>query len=146
LPIARSIARRSVSSCGETKMNASPTASARAVRPDAVDVVVGRGRHVEVDDVRQRLHVDAARRDVGRDQHRELVVLEAGESRRALRLAAVAVDAPVLDAVLRQVLGQPVRAVLGAREHDHAADVAALQQLAQERRLQLLRRPGRPPG
>ena len=35
---------------------------------DAVDVVLGDVRDVEVDDVRERLDVDAARRDVGRDE------------------------------------------------------------------------------
>ena len=46
---------------------------------DAVDVVVGDVRHVEVDDVRERLDVDAARGDVGRDEDAELAALEAGE-------------------------------------------------------------------
>src|SRR5690242_1645681 len=42
---------------------------------DAVHVVLGDMRQVEVDDVRQRLDVEAARGDVGRDQHAHLAFL-----------------------------------------------------------------------
>jgi hypothetical protein len=45
-----------------------------------VDVVVGLGRHVEVDDVRQRLDVDAARGDVGGDEHAVAAGLEAASA------------------------------------------------------------------
>src|SRR2546422_6300905 len=38
--------------------------------PDALDVVLGHVGDVEVDDVAQRLDVDAARRDVGRHEDR----------------------------------------------------------------------------
>src|SRR2546425_1717456 len=46
--------------------------------PDTMDVVVGHVRDVEVDDVAQRLDVDAARRDVGRHEDAEPAGLEAG--------------------------------------------------------------------
>src|SRR3989440_11314800 len=44
---------------------------------DAVDVVFRDVRQVVVDDVRQRLDVEAARGDVGGDEHLQLAVLEA---------------------------------------------------------------------
>src|SRR5829696_891028 len=67
---------------------------ARAPRAaDAVDVVLGRLGHVVVDDVRDRLHVDAARRDVGGDEHARRAVLEAAQRGLALGLRAVGVDA-----------------------------------------------------
>ena len=47
----------------------------------AVDVVLGDVRDVEVHDVREGLDVDAARRDVRRDEDLELPVLEPGERR-----------------------------------------------------------------
>ena len=96
-------------------------------------------RDVEVDDVLERLDVDAARGDVGRHQHLEVPLLKPARASRALGLAAVAVDAVARDPVLAEELGQPVRAVLGAREDQHVADVAAPQQLDEQRRLQLLR-------
>ena len=46
---------------------------------DAVDVGLGHVRQIEVDDVRDAVDVDAARRDVGRDQHAACAGLEAGE-------------------------------------------------------------------
>ena len=54
----------------------SDTADARAARAagaaDAVHVVLGDVRQLEVDDVRQLLDVEAARGDVGRDEHRHV--------------------------------------------------------------------------
>jgi hypothetical protein len=47
------------------------------------------------------------------------------------------VDAAGRDAVALQVVGQPVGAVLGARERDRALDLAALQKLDEQRGLQL---------
>src|SRR5688572_29454765 len=65
--------------------------ASRAAYP--VDVVFGRGGNVEVDDVSQRLDVDATRRDVGRDEHAILTALEPGQRLGALTLRAVAMDA-----------------------------------------------------
>jgi len=42
--------------------------------------------------VRQRIDVDAARRDVRCDQHQDAVLLEVVQGPHALRLALVAVD------------------------------------------------------
>ena len=58
-----------------------------------VDVVVGRERHVEVDDVRDALHVDAARRHVGGHQHRVLSATERLERGDAVFLPAIGMDA-----------------------------------------------------
>ncbi len=94
-----------------------------------MDVVVGRGGDVEVDDVGQGVHVDPAGGDVGGDQDRELARLEPGEGLGALGLAPVAVDPPRRHPVADEVVRQAVGPVLGAREGDHAPDLAALQEL-----------------
>ena len=104
---------------------------------DAVDVVLGLHRHVEVDHVAERCHVDAARGDVGRDQHLVAPLLEPFERLRALRLRAVAVDALNAHLVRRQVLRETVGTVLGSREHQRVLHFA-LQQLEQQRRLERL--------
>ena len=119
-------------------MKASPVGLRARGAADAVDVVVGRVRHVEVDDVRQRLHVDAARRDVGGDEHRELAGLEAGERLRALRLAAVAVDAvrSRRRASTRYSASRFARCLVRVNTITLRMS-PALQQLAQQRRLQL---------
>ena len=57
---------------------------------DAVDVILGLLREVVVDDVRDAVDVDAARGDVGRDQHRALARLEAFEREQPLALSPVA--------------------------------------------------------
>ena len=67
---------------------------------DAMDVVLGDHRQLEVDDVRERLDVEAAGGDLGRDEDREPAGLEVGQGADALRLALVAVDRGGGDAVL----------------------------------------------
>ena len=66
-----SIASREKASSSSAKEIAFPSAPARAVRPIAVDVVLGVLRQVVVDDVGDPVDVEAARGDVGGDQDRE---------------------------------------------------------------------------
>ena len=62
----------------------------RTPRPaDPMHVVFGLRREVEVDDVRDAVHIDAARGDVGRDQHADVAGAEALERQQALALRAV---------------------------------------------------------
>ena len=104
---------------------------------DAVDVVLGDHRQLEVDDVRERVDVEAARGDLGRDEDRVPVGLEVGERADALRLALVAVDGGRGDAVPLELLGEPVRAVLGAREDERLVDAAGLDEVAEQLALAL---------
>ena len=109
-----------------------PGGAGAAGAADAVHVVLGHVRQFVVHDLRQLVDVEAARGDVGRDQHLHLVVLEVGERLGARVLRLVAVDRGALDAVLRELLGQAVGAVLGAREHQRLRRrVAFAQQVAQ---------------
>ena len=71
---------------------------------DAVHVVLGHVRQVVVDDVRQLVDVDAARRDVGGDHHLDLAGLEVRQRARARVLALVAVQRDGADAVAVQRL------------------------------------------
>ena len=105
---------------------------------DAVDVVFRDVRQVVVDDVRQRLDVEAPRGDVGGDEHLQLAVLEALQGLHALRLALVAVDRGGFDAVVLQLLGEPVGAVLGPAEHQHLLPVARLHQVREQLALPVL--------
>ena len=65
---------------------------------DAVHVVLGHHRQVEVDHLRQLVDVDAARSDVGGHQHGHAVGLEVAQRTQALALALVAMDRRGLDA------------------------------------------------
>ena len=106
---------------------------------DAVHVVVGRVRQVEVDDVRQLLDVEAARRDVGRDQHADLARLEVVERLHALGLRAVAVDRGRVHALAVQLVGEPVRADPGRDEDQHLVDAPRLDEVHEELALALAR-------
>ncbi len=66
---------------------------------DPVEVVLGDHRQLEVHDVGQRVDVDPARGDVGRDEDRHPAGLEVGQRADPLRLALVAVDRGRRDAV-----------------------------------------------
>src|SRR5467141_2933903 len=115
-----------------------PGFSRAAGAADAVDVVFRDVRQVVVHDVRQRLDVQAARGDVGGDEHLQLAVLEALQGLHALRLALVAVDGGGFDAVVLQLLGEAVGAVLGPAEHQHLLPVARLHQVREELALPVL--------
>src|SRR5260221_176470 len=73
---------------------------------DAVHIVLGHMRQVEVDHVGQGLDVEAARGDIGRHQHAQLVALEKPERAGARVLALVAVDRVGLDAALLELAGE----------------------------------------
>ena len=99
---------------------------------DAVDVVLGDVRQLEVDDVRQLVDVDAARRDVGRDEHLQVAALEFGQRPRARALALVAVDRHRGDVVLEQMLDEAIGAMLHAREDEHLVPVVVLDEMDQQ--------------
>ena len=104
-----------------------------------MDVVLRDVGDVEVHDVAQTAHVDASRSDVGGHQHAHLAGLEGRERLRALGLTPVAVDASGRHATPTEALGQSIGAVLGAREHEHVADVRLLEQLEEQGQLELRR-------
>ena len=85
---------------------------------DAVNIRFRVKRHIEVDDMRDVVDVNAARRNVGRNQHLNVTFHEViqGALTRVLRLVAVECDG--IDAGHRQTFGNTVRATLGTREHD----------------------------
>jgi hypothetical protein len=77
------------------------------------------------------IDVDAAGGDVGRHQHAHAAVLETRQRAGPGRLALVAVDRGGGDAVLVELLGQLVGAVLGAGEDEHLLPVVVLDQVRQ---------------
>src|SRR5690606_16478242 len=79
---------------------------------------------------------DAARDDVGRNQHAIATGLESGERFRALVLAAIAVNPCGREALLLQLLREPVRTMLRAAEDDRVADLVTAQQLDEQMHLE----------
>ena len=83
-----------------------------------VGVALGFARQIEVDHVRNVLHVDAARRHIGGDEQLQCAAAVARHHTVALLLAEVAVDRVGVVTVLHQVLGEFLRFVLGAAKND----------------------------
>jgi hypothetical protein len=106
---------------------------------DAVYVVLRRRRHVEVDDVPERRHVDPSRRDVGRNEDPILTTFEPGKRVGALRLRPVAVDALHADFVVLEVLRQTIGAMLRAGEYKRFLHVPLVQQRQQQALLEVRR-------
>ena len=105
--------------------------------PDAMHVVLGDHRQLEVHDVRQRVDVESACGHFGRDEDRVAIGLEIGQRANSLRLALVAVDGRGRDPVTLELLGEAVRAVLRAREDQGLVDDVGLDEVAQELALAL---------
>ena len=90
---------------------------------------------LEVDHVWQLVDIQAACGDIGGHQDTHAAGLEVGQGFGARVLALVAVDGDGGEAVLVQVLGQAVGAVLGAGEHQHLFPGACGDQMGQQRTL-----------
>ena len=121
------MARSRWRSRGVTKAIESPRAARAAGAADAVDVGLGVGRDVVVDDVADPLDVEAAGRDVGGDEDVELAGLELVDGALALHLRDVAVDRHRGVAAGAQLLGERLGLVLGADEDDHPLEVLHLE-------------------
>src|SRR3546814_10188397 len=76
-------------------------------------------------------HVDAARRDIRRDEQPHLPRTKGLERGGALRLALVAVDGIGIDARALQVADDAVGAMLGAREDQRAVDIRSEEQTSE---------------
>ena len=93
-----------------------------------MDVILGDGRHIKIDDMTKRGHVDAASGNVGRDQDAVAAVLESLQCIGPLRLRSVAVDARDAHLLSLEIFREPIGAVLRAREDERFLHFAARQQ------------------
>jgi hypothetical protein len=99
--------------------------------PDAVDIIVGMPRRVEVEDVGHALHVDPARGHVTGHENVDDAVLEAVQLGNAARLIHVAMDFTRRETVTLQALGQFAHGGLAVGENDRGADIVGAQDVAQ---------------
>ncbi len=104
-----------------------------------MDVVVASRWNVVVDHVRDSGHVDAARRDVGGHERVHDARLEACERAFALALGLVAVHGDGVDPARGESLDEPVRAPLGAHEHERQPAICLPELGYQSRDLALVR-------
>ena len=96
---------------------------------DAVHVILGVERHVEVEDRRQVGNVQTARCHVGGHQHIHLAGLESGQRLQPLILALVAMQGLRLQAITLKAACQSRRAQFAVDEHQRLGQLALLQQL-----------------
>src|SRR5699024_4920300 len=94
---------------------------------DAVDVGLGVGGDVVVDDVADPLDVEAPGGDVGRDEDVEPAGAQLGDGPLALGLGDVAVDGGRGEAAGAQSFGEHLGLVLRADEDDHRLEVLHLE-------------------
>ncbi len=102
---------------------------------DAVDVVLGLVRQIEIHHMGQLMNVNAAGGDVGGDQHPQLAALEPRQGTGAGPLALVAMDRRRRHALGTEPVGDAIRTMLGAGEDQHLLPVIAGDQMAEQIRL-----------
>src|SRR5215213_5634369 len=93
---------------------------------DAMDIVLGMVRHVEIEDVAHRRNVEAARGDVARDEERHLAGAERVERRHAGALIEVAVQCRDREAVRRERTVQGRDLALAVAEDDRVLESGVL--------------------
>jgi hypothetical protein len=104
-----------------------------------VNVVLGHIRQLVVHDLRQLFDIEPARRNLGRNQRNHLVRLEIRQCPHARRLTLVAMNGRRANPVVLELLGKPIRTVLGPREHQHLMPVALVDEMRKQVPLVLLR-------
>ena len=127
--------RSSRCSRGSTRVIAVALAPGAPGPPDPVDVRVRVGRDVVVDDVRDVLDVEAARGDVGRDQHVQRAVAEAAHDPVATLLGQAAVERAGVVAAGAQRLGEIVDLAAGPGEDERRGRVLHVEDPAQRGQL-----------
>ena len=105
---------------------------------DAMNIGFGDLRQFKIDDMTDAVDVDAARRDVGRNERARFSGAEGGQRALALALALIAMNDGSVDARLIECAADAIGAVLGAGEDEDAGELEIVEQLDQE--VALLRR------
>jgi hypothetical protein len=98
---------------------------------NAVNIIFGNVRQLEVDDVRYAFHIDPSRGNVGGDEDPAAAGAKAGECALALGLRLVSVNGDRLDTGRAQMSHDPVRTMLCAGEHENTFECRIIQQCRQ---------------
>src|SRR5206468_4283314 len=98
---------------------------------NAMDIIIGLPRNIEVEDVTDALHIQTSRSDIRSDEDIDLVVLEAVELRDALALFHVTVDLPCGEMRALQARKQLANRGLAVAEDDRVLDLVLFQKVLQ---------------
>ncbi len=93
-------------------------AAGAAGTPDAVHIIVGMDRHVEIEHMADCRNVEAARRDIAGDEDLEFAGTEFVQGSGAQRLVEIAMDRGGVEAMFDQALGHHVHVALAVAEHN----------------------------
>jgi len=99
---------------------------------DAMNIGLGDLRQFKINNMADAVDVNAARRDVGRNERARLSASEGGQRALALPLALIAMDRGSTDARLVEGAGDAVGAVLGAGEDENARQFGIVEQFDQQ--------------
>src|SRR5215470_5244779 len=100
--------------------------------PDAMHVILGNVRQLEVHHVWQVADVEATRCNLGGDEGRDTVLPEVAQGAHSRVLALIAVDRGGGNPGALQLLRQAVGGVLGTGEHQHLLPAATLDEMAEQ--------------
>ncbi len=98
-----------------------------------MDVVLGVHRKIKIHDVRNAVHVDAARGDVGGDKDADDAGFEIVQRAQTLILGAVGMQRARLDSGAFEFARDFIRSVFGAGENKDAVEFRILQQMGEQR-------------
>ena len=115
-----------------TTTTPTPSAPARAVSSDPVHVGFRVFRHLIVDDVRNTVHVDSARDDIGGYEDLHATLVERAQCAHPVLLRLIRVDGLGRYALCLEPSADDFGAVLGAREHERSFGVVQPEQVKQQ--------------
>src|SRR5262245_5513389 len=121
---------------GRAQGEGATLAAGAAGAADAMDIVLGVYRHIEIEHMAHADDVEAAGRDVAGDQQRDLALLEFLQRLGALRLRHVAMDRGGVETMAMQRLVEDVHVALAVAEDNGVLHLLGADQSAQ--RLALL--------
>ena len=99
---------------------------------DAMHVIFRHIRQFVIHHIRQLIDVDAARRDVGRDQHLQRASFKFAQRFHARALALVAVNGHRRDARFFELLSKAISAVFGTRKDERLRPVTRFHKVNEE--------------
>ena len=98
---------------------------------NAVHISLRHFRQIKLDDMGHAIHINAACGDIGRHHDRRATITEGSQGGFARILGFIAMDRIGADAILIQLINNPIRPMLGSAENQRATNAFATQQFRQ---------------
>ena len=118
---------------GIAKPNGNSCRARATSSPNAVHVRFRFVRKIEIENVRDPVHIQSARGDIGGDQDARVSCAESRQSTFSLALGLVSVDGHRADSSLHQHTAKTICMMFGAYEYEGARDVFLRQKMFEQR-------------